>query len=353
MIINANFAHIEYLFMILVTGGTGFLGAHLLTELCTSKDLNIRALKRSSADQAYTRTVFSFYHKDHLFDRIDWVEGDILDIHCLSKAMQGVEQVYHCAATVSFSHKNSKTLTVNNVKGTANVVNTAIDAGVKKLCHVSSIAIAEDEELLGDTIVWDRQEKHSAYATSKYKAELEIWRGAAEGLDTVIVRPSVITGPSKPDSGLGVLFNKIRKGFKYYPAGSSAYVDVRDVARAMISLMDSDIKNETYVVSAENLTYREFFALIAETVGKPAPGRRAGSFLTGLAWRCTAVNDFITGKDSDFNKTIAEISQKTSVYSNKKLTEALSFSYIQIKKSLSDTYNFFKFLSGENHERRT
>lgn len=338
--------------MILVTGGTGFLGAHLLLKLCEDGK-KVRALKRPSSDMDFTRIVFAFYGKENSFDCIEWVDGDICEIHSLLTAMQDVDLVYHCAATVSFSDKNSKKLMENNVYGTANIVDAALESGIRKLCHVSSIAVLGKSDIISDDILWDAREKHSKYAESKYKAELEIWRGVAEGLDAVIIRPSVILGPWKPTSGIALLFREIENGLKYYAPGATAYIDVRDVANAMTGLMESPVKNDGFIASAENLSYQQFFAMVAETLHRPAPERCAGRFVTGIAWRFFAIKDFFTGKDSGFNKTSAAISRSISTYSNKKLTETLSFSYIPIRESLINIYKFNQFLSNKNHEKNT
>jgi len=336
--------------MIFVTGGTGFLGAHLLLELCERGE-NVRALKRPSSDVDFTKVVFSFYGKGDLFQRIEWVDGDICDIHSLIAVMRDVDLVYHCAATVSFAKKDSEKLLENNVFGTSNIVDAAIETGIRKLCHVSSIAVLGKAEVISDDTLWDAREKHSKYAESKYKAELEIYRGVAEGLDAVIVRPSVILGPWKQNSGTGVLFREIENGLNYYTPGITGYVDVRDVANAMIGLMERSVKNDCFIVSSENLSYQRLFTMIAETLNKPAPGRCAGRFITGLAWRFFTLKDFFTGKDSSINKTTAAISRTNSKYSNKKLTETLSFSYIPINETLSNSYRFNQFLSDKNHEK--
>jgi len=336
--------------MIFVTGGTGFLGAHLLLKLCERGE-NVRALKRPSSDADFARMVFSFYGKGDLFQRIEWVEGDICDIYSLIAAMQDVDLVYHCAATVSFSGINSGKLLENNVQGTSNIVDAALESGIRKLCHVSSIAVLGKAEIINDDTLWDAREKHSKYAESKYKAELEIWRGVAEGLDAVIVRPSVILGPWKQTSGIGRLFREIENGLNYYTPGITGYVDVRDVANAMIGLMERSVINDCFIVSSENLSYQRLFTMIAETLNKPAPGRCAGRFKTGLAWRFFTLKDFFSGKESGLNKTTAAISRSVSAYSNKKLSETLSFSYIPIIETLSNIYRFNQFLSDKNHEK--
>jgi len=336
--------------MILVTGGTGFLGAHLLLKLC-EHGKKVRALKRPSSDLDFTRIVFAFYGMEDSFDCIEWADGDICDIHSLLTAMHDVDLVYHCAATVSFSDKNSKKLMENNVQGTSNIVDAALESGIRKLCHVSSIAVLGKADIISDDILWDAREKHSKYAESKYKAELEIWRGVAEGLDAVIIRPSVILGPWKQTSGIAVLFREIENGLNYYAPGTTAYIDVRDVADAMTGLMDNPAKNDAFIASAESLSYQQLFAMVAETLHKPAPELCASRFMTGVAWRLFAIKDFLTRKDSGFNRTSAAISRSISTYSNKKLTETLSFSYIPIRESLINSYRFNQFLSNKNHEK--
>lgn len=336
--------------MILVTGGTGFLGSHLLMQLC-EQGKKVGALKRPASDTAFVRQLFSFYHKEHLFDSIEWVEGDILDIHSLLPAMKDCEQLYHCAASVGFSNKDTATLTKNNILGTQNVVNAALETGIKKMCHVSSIAVLGKETLITDDTFWDAGERHSAYAESKYKAEQEVWRGVAEGLDIVVVRPSVIIGPWKQQGGIGVLFREIEKGLRFYTPGSTAYVDVNDVARAMITLTDSMVKNDSFIVSAENLTYRELIGMIANIAGKPAPRWCAGRFLSGLAWRLFVLKDYFTRSDSGFNEITAEISQTTSLYSNKKLTDTIGLTFSPIRESLINVSKFNQFLSDKRHEK--
>jgi len=336
--------------MILVTGGTGFLGSHLLMQLC-EQGKKVRALKRPESDTAFVQTLFSFYHKEHLFDCIEWVEGDILDIHSLLPVMKDCEQLYHCAASVGFSNKDTATLTKTNILGTQNVVNASLETGIKKMCHVSSIAVLGKEALITDDTNWDAGEKHSAYAESKYKAEQEVWRGVAEGLDVVVVRPSVIIGPWKQQGGIGVLFREIEKGLKFYTPGSTAYVDVNDVARAMIALSDSTVKNDSFIVSAENMTYREIISMIAHIAGKPAPRWCAGRFLSGIAWRIFVLKDWLTRSDSGFNEITAEISQTTSLYSNNKLKDTIGFDYAPIGDSLINVHKFNNFCQKKNHEK--
>ena len=184
--------------MILVTGGTGFLGSHLLFHLVSSGE-KVRALKRKSGDLKNIRNVFEYYKEGSsaLVDLIEWVDSDLLDYISIVDCMKDIKYVYHSAALVSFNNHDRKKMMDANVRGTANIVNAALINNIEKLCFVSSIAAFGKHE---DNLIIDEQtprspsQKRSVYSLSKYKAELEVWRGIAEGLEAVIVNPSVILG---------------------------------------------------------------------------------------------------------------------------------------------------------------
>jgi len=328
--------------MILVSGATGFLGTHLLIELC-GRDVDIRAIRRATSDMAFVQRVFHFYGKSAQFQQIEWVVADVLDIDSLLSIMEGVDVVYHCAAKVSFSKKDKKAMQHANIRGTANIVNVALEHNIRKICHVSSIAVLGKAELITDETMWDENAPHSDYARSKYNAELEIWRGCAEGLDAVVVRPSVIIGPWQPKSGIGGLFQQISGGLKYYTGGANSFVDVRDVAKAMVLLMQSDIKNDGFILTSENMPYREITRMIAEIMGKPAPHKFASWSTTEMAWRLNALKGFFTGKKSSFTKDTARISQNTSAYSNKKLKDNIPFEYRSVRASLENCQRFYMY----------
>lgn len=333
--------------MILVTGGSGLLGSHVLVQLCSSNK-TVRALKRSFSDLSFVEKIFAFYYKEDLFPTIQWVDGDTRDLESLQKAIQGVDQIYHCAAIVTFSANNRHQILRNNVIGTANLINAAISAGVKKFCHVSSIAALGNDALVTEKSIWEKKDPHSVYGQSKHESELEAWRGIAEGMDVVIVNPSVIIGPWKADSGIGSFFHRIESGFKYYTSGSNGFVDVRDVARIMVRLMDCDIKNDNFLLSSENLSFRDLSVLIARLTGVKEPHVKATKTMTAIAWRLSALKSFFSGKKAGFDKDTARISQSTSVYSNRKISEALDYKFIPVKESLDHYYSFYK-----DHHKQT
>jgi dihydroflavonol-4-reductase len=286
--------------MIFVTGGTGLLGSHLLSELSEAGD-DVLALKRKDSNLENVKKVFGYYHaepEEH-FNKIDWVEGDILDYHLLQDIMQEATRVYHAAALVSYLPGEKEKMMSVNVTGTANIVNAALTQKNIRLCHVSSIAAlgTNGDQLIDETVKWIPGEQATGYSLSKFHGELEVWRGMREGLDAFIVNPSVIIGPGLWEVGLMPLFKAIHKGFKYYTLGEAGFVDVRDVVRGMINLMDTTITAEQFIVSAENKTYREFFALMAEALNKKPPSVYATPFKSKLACTMDALISKLTGRN--------------------------------------------------------
>ncbi|MEI6765693.1 MAG: NAD-dependent epimerase/dehydratase family protein [Bacteroidota bacterium] len=324
--------------MVFVTGGTGFVGSHLLFNL-VSQGRAVRALKRSQSDTSRTKRIFSYYSDDYetLFSKIEWVEGDLLDIYSLDEAMKGISRVFHCAGVVSFSKTDNALMSKTNADGTANLVNAALENNIEKLCHVSSIAAigsGEPGETIDEDTLWRTSRKNSGYAKSKYYSEQEIWRGAAEGLNTVVVNPSVIIGPGSSESLIEGLLDRMPNGFNFYTLGVNGFVDVRDVVTTMITLMDGDFHDERYIVSSENVSYRDILNYITDTLGMKRPRARAGRFLTELAWTTEKLRTMITGRKPGFTKETARISQNLVTFSNKKITNATGIQFIPVSESV-------------------
>ena len=226
--------------MILVTGGTGLLGSHLLFQL-VKHGKKVRAIKRKGSNTAMVERIFSYYSDDPhgIFSSIEWMDADILDYGAMEDALDGIEEVYHCAAVVSFDSRDHNLMKKVNTGATANLVNLCLHHKVKKFCHVSSIATlgrTDNDGVTDEETYWKTSRKNSFYSVSKYGAEREVWRAMEEGLNAVIVNPSVILGPGFWHGNSG-LFRLVDHGLKYYTEGVNGYVDVRDVANAMILLM--------------------------------------------------------------------------------------------------------------------
>ena len=330
--------------MILVTGGTGLVGSHLIYKLVTSGN-NPIVLKRNTSDVSKIKKTFSYYSNDvdNLFDKIKWIDGDILDYSSLLNAMEGVSQVYHAAASVSFHSSDKKTLIATNIKGTANIVNSALEKKVNKLLHVSSIGAlgrAESNGIVTEDAHWNSK-KSSVYSTSKYNAEMEVWRGIAEGLNTVIINPSIILGPSDWNSGSSKLFNTMYNGLKFYSMGSNGFVDVEDVAKTMILLMNSEIINERFIVNSENISYKQFFTWMAKALNVAPPKYSAGKLLSAIVWRLLWAKGILTGKKSTITKETAETANQLYNYSNTKIKKEINIDFITVKDSLLKNSKFF------------
>jgi nucleoside-diphosphate-sugar epimerase len=325
--------------MILITGATGLTGSHLALGL-TSKGAEVRVLKRKGSNPDMIRKVFSLYSEnpEDQLSKIKWVDGDLLDVFSLEDAMEGVEEVYHCAALVSFLPRDKKRLMQINTEGTANLVNAALEKKVRKLCHVSSIAALgrpeHQSDIIDEDLVWKASRHNSIYAVSKYGAEREVWRGTAEGLDAVIVNPSIILGVAGPGMGSSRLFNTVWNGLKVYPPGKNGFVDVRDVVKAMIGLMESDIKNERFILNAANLEYRKLFELMAEAFGKPAPTIKVNPALAGIAWRVETLKSMLTGTKPLITKETANTAVQHFEYSNEKIRKTLGFEFTPIEETV-------------------
>jgi len=317
--------------MILVTGGTGLVGAHLLYSLLQKHD-KVRATHRASSDLESVKKVFSFYSESAvgLFDRIEWVEANITQIPNLTIAFRDITTVYHCAAFISFNPKKYFALKKTNIEGTANVVNLCLSEGVKKLCYVSSIATLATNlngKPIDEESYWNPDEDHSVYALTKHGAEMEVWRGVQEGLNAVIVNPGVILGEGYWSSGSGIIIKNAAKGSKYFTGGSSGFVDVQDVVRAMIQLTESEVSNERYVLVGENLTYKVLLTDLAENFGNKPPTKalRRSTFM--FLSRLDALSSFLFRSKRKLLKSMVESLYRSSVYDASKIKEDLNFEF--------------------------
>lgn len=332
--------------IILVTGGTGLLGSHLLFNL-VQQNREVRAMIRDETKIELVRKVFSYYsdQPDQLIKEIDWVSGDMLDLYSLNEAFSGVERVYHCAAQVAIGGKNGDELIDANVTGTENIVNLCINHQVEKLCHVSSIAAlgsALNGELIDENTSWTSSKNRSAYSVSKFKSEMVVWRGIQEGLNAVMVNPSVILGPGFWHTGSGSLFRKAAKGMKYFTKGITGFVDVRDVASAMVALMDSNISGERFIINSDNLTYKELFQEIASEMNVQKPTKEATKSMLQAAIVLDSLANAIGIKKKEITKDVARASFSKSKYSNNKIKETLGLSFLPIKECISHTAGKFK-----------
>lgn len=332
--------------MILVTGGTGLVGAHLLYKLAHGKD-KLKAIYRTQTSLEHTKNVFSCYTKDYesLFKNIEWVQADLTDIPALSEAFIGITHVYHCAALVSFQPNAYQALRKTNIEGTANIVNLCITNAVQKLCYVSSIATLGstlNNSAVNEETDWNPEDDNSIYAITKYGAEMEVWRGTQEGLNAVVVNPGVILGPGIWNSGTGRLFKKADKGLNYYTAGTIALIDVNDVVSIMVTLMHSNINNERFILVAEHCTYKDFLQGLAKAVHAKPPTKQASSKMLNIAWRLDWVKSKLTGKPRQLTKQIAKSLDTTTQYNGDKLKTALNYKFKAVNETIISIGNHYR-----------
>ena len=324
--------------MILVTGGTGLVGSHLLFELVNNNQ-KVRAIYRNIEKLQAVKKVFSYFTEDvtTLFDKIEWLEADILDIPLLTEAFKDITHVYHCAALISFDPKDYYKLRKTNIVGTANIVNFCIAKNIEKLCYVSSISTLgnnEDNSLIDEETFWNPEADNSVYGISKYGAEMEVWRGTQEGLDVVIVNPGIILGAGFWDSGSGLLFKKVYNKLPYYVTGTSGYVDVKDVVQCMLLLMKSNIINERFTIVAKNLSFKKFTEIAAQYLKVKAPKKKVTPIMLEIGWRADWLKSFLTGRPRSLTKQNAATVFTITDYDNQKIIKALDYTFLPIEKSI-------------------
>ena len=325
--------------MILVTGGTGLLGSHLLYTLVKNGEAP-RAIKRRSSDLNEVKKVFSYYTKevDKYFSKIEWIEADILEPESLDDVFENIKYVYHAAAFVSFDPKDYKNLIKNNQQGTANIVNACLQNKVEKLLHVSSTA-AIGPGINGDPAdeecIWSPEKSNTGYSVSKFKSEMEVWRGMEEGLAAVIVNPSIIFGPGYWDKGSSSMFTRLKRRLKYYTNGVTGYVWIEDVVKCMIFLMNSDIKGERFIINSENLSYREVFTMISNALEVKPPSREVTMFLGEIAWRLDSFRSLF-GFKRVITKDAIQAGQNVSRFSNEKIKSLMGIEFRPVKEVVEE-----------------
>ncbi|QHL88663.1 NAD-dependent epimerase/dehydratase family protein [Nibribacter ruber] len=307
----------------LVTGGSGLIGQFLLQQL-QAEGYEVSALYRNTIPQVEA-------------PGITWVEGDILDPVLLRSLMAKVQAVYHCAGFVSYAPQDKDLLQQINVEGTANVVDACLQFPGVALCHVSSIAAVNRKK--GDTIIteeakWDPGEERSAYAFSKYAAEVEVWRGISEGLQAVIVNPSIVLGPADWNRSSTQLFKYAWQEHAFYTLGYANFVDVRDVVKAMTLLMEGGHWGNRFILNAHQITYQEFFERAAQCFGKKPPTIKVAGWLTEVLWRLEALRGSVTGAKPLITKDTARVAKERHFFSNEKVKKALGMEFRPLEETL-------------------
>ena len=324
--------------MILVTGASGFLGIHLVRALSGS-GAQVRALYYNHPPS----------DSDAHLKGVQWQRADLLDVYDVEDAMAGITHIYHCAAILSFDPAMQGDMLHFNPESTANLVNQALMQGIDKLVYISSIAALGRPEIQGKEITeeekWGESKYNSAYGLSKYLAETEVWRGIGEGLNAVIINPGIILGEGDWQKGSSELMKIAWKEFPVYSKGVTAWVDVQDVVRISILLMESDTEAEKYIVSAGNFSFKDVLGMMAKALGRKPARYYANSLTTGLIWRLGAVGRLF-GRHTAITRETANNAHGLSYYNSQKLLQSFpGFSYTPVEQTIGRmAQTFLKFI---------
>ena len=332
---------IDIIIMVFVTGATGFIGAHLLYHLVNA-GYDVVALKRPMSDLTYVKRVFGFYTADpeKYFKAVHWRTGNILEYENLLAYTRDADEIYHLSAMVSFRPGDKHKLLQTNILGTENVINAALEHGIRKLAYVSSVSALDpvrENQVITEQAFGNFPQRYSNYAESKFKSELEVWRGVEEGLNAVVINPSIVLGPFMPLKGPGALLKVIQKGIRFYPRGMTGFVDVRDVCHILLRLMQENFINEGFIVSEGNYAYKELFQMIAEKMDSRIPHRELNPLITNIAWRIERLRSFLFHQKPLVTKELHQSAHQKVRFSNKKIRHALGYQFMPLQQTIEDT----------------
>jgi dihydroflavonol-4-reductase len=318
---------------VLVTGSTGFLGAYVVQALVQAGH-EVFALRRPTAQTPD-------FIPSEIWSSVHWLPGDLLDIPALEDAMENIDAIVHAAALVSFRVQDRDALYQVNQTGTANLVNVALEKNVTRFIYISSVAAlgrTADGQEVDEKKEWVDSTVNTQYAISKHKAELEVWRGGAEGLSTVILNPSTILGYGNWNESSCAIFKNVFHEFPYYTHGINGFVGVEDVAKITVTMLESDIENERFIVNADNWPFQKLLSTIAHAMGKKAPTKLATPFLASIAWRWEAIKCLFTQNKPLLTKESARVAHSKTHFNNQKLLKTIPhFSYTPLTEVILES----------------
>lgn len=337
--------------MILITGGTGFLGLHLLIELTEKSKVPIKATYRSQKKRSYAKKEFlrinPYPDASLKWNQITWVKANINNIPSLENALKNCTEVYHCAALVSFKKNDFHSLKKVNIEGTANLVNLSLLFNIEKFCFVSSVAtlnLNPGEIIYTENSKWNNEANNSGYSISKHGAEMEVWRGIQEGLDAVIINPGIILDTGFYTNSSSKIFNEVKKGLNFYTSGSTGFVSAKDCVISMIQLMNLQKFNERFIIVAENISYKELIDKIAVEIKAKKPSKLISKkWLLPLS-KIEYYLNAILGINPKIPLEVVNSLTTNSTYSNKKITETLKLNFEPIHKVIEKVAKDFNLL---------
>ncbi len=323
--------------MILVSGATGFLGSYIVCELLR-QNKKVRALKREASRLSEFELICKINSITAAqLQNLEWYTADILEPGDLEEAFHGIDEVIHSAAIVSFQSKDRNLMIQVNKDGTANMVNLALAAGVKKFAYISSIAAIgrnADNSLIDEQTKWENSSLNTVYAESKYAGEMEVWRGIQEGLNALIVNPGIIIGAGDFTRGTGKMFETAFHAIQFYTPGVSGFVDVRDVSKAVLLLMDKNLFNERFILVAENYEFRKFYDEAAEVFHNPKPKFNTPFWMATLGYTWLGLLSRLTGRPPLITRETTAAAYRKYFYDNTKIRKVLDMEFIPVKETI-------------------
>ncbi|MDR2121603.1 MAG: NAD-dependent epimerase/dehydratase family protein [Flavobacteriaceae bacterium] len=344
--------------MVLVTGGTGLVGSYVLLQL-TRKKKQVKALVLGNAskeeEKAEVYRLFKIYEPEEyqqLYDSIQWVEGNLLDVSSLEQAFTGVSQVYHIAGMTTFDERESSLQYKVNVEGTKNMLNLSFERKIEKFCFMSSVATLDllpKQSFITEESKWNPKAIHSSYDSTKHEAETEVWKASEKGLKVIVAHPGVVLGSSNWEKNGGLLYKLSLREKAFYTSGMAAYIDAEDVAEICIRLMeDSSIVNERFILINENMPFEKIVQFLRKFYDKPLAKK---------------IPDIWLGKLSFLSRIFARIANKQVVskaemntlilkdkYSNEKIKKTLKYTFIPIEETLKfHASNYLQYEQGKNN----
>jgi nucleoside-diphosphate-sugar epimerase len=331
-----------------LTGGTGLLGTYFLIQ-ALEQGHGVTAIYRNEKSIELSKKIFALQGSQIVekFSKINWVQANLLNPLELDELILPHHTVVHCAGMVSFLPSDEQEMYKSNFVGTQNLVNVCIEKGVKKFIHISSVSTLCKEEEIRDETSFQRPAKEAGfYGKSKYLAEMEVWRGMQEGLNACVLSPSIILGAHDWNKGSSKMFGVAHQGLLFYTLGKTGFIDVNDVAKAILIVAETQTKQKRYCLNAENIYYKDFFENLHLAFGKPMPKYKAGKFLTSLYWRLQWLKSKITNSAPLVTKESASTAHSIRLFKGDRFAEEFSFSYTPINKSVASIvkkYNALKF----------
>lgn len=309
---------------ILITGITGLFGSQLAREFSALGTIHGLRREESKLDKLSGLN-------------IHWHTGELSNMESLLESLKSIDLVIHSAGMVSFSSKDKEKLYEVNAVGTGNLVNAMLAANVTKLIHVSSVAaIGRSPELsvIDENFKWTESPWNTEYGVSKYWAELEAWRGEQEGLDLIVINPSVLLGKVDYGKSSSAIYAYALGGNKFFPKGDLNYIDIRDAAKITRLLFEMQVWGERYILSKESLSYREFFGQIASVFGKKSPSVELPDWLAKVASSAVSLLRFLKLSSSPLNKQTAMLAQQKIRFDNSKVQQLLKFPFHTLRETL-------------------